>query len=148
MRRWLGISLLLLGWLALALLGLRWLGPLTSPLGWEQGGRSYQLLEPRALGFVLVLPLFLLIALRSLADLPWQQRLLSGLFRSVFVCLLALCVGRLVRSVETSRVCTIFLIDVSDSVSDAALAGATQALGQARAAQRPDDQLRVISFAR
>jgi len=148
MRRWLGICALALGWLGLGLAYLRWLGPLTSPLVWEQGGRHYQLLEPRALGFALLVPAFLLVLYRSLADLPWQQRLLSTVFRSAFVLLLALCVGRLVRSVESSRVCTVFLVDVSDSISDAALRGATQTLEQARAARRPDDELRVISFAR
>src|SRR5215471_15549994 len=148
MRRWLGIWLLALGWLALGVAYLRWLGPLTSPLVWEQGGRHYQLLEPRALGFALLVPAFLLVLYRSLADLPWQQRLLSTLFRSAFVLLLALCVGRLVRSVESSRVCTVFLVDVSDSISDAALSSASQTIDQARAARRPDDELRVISFAR
>ncbi|HVZ31738.1 MAG TPA: VWA domain-containing protein, partial [Polyangiaceae bacterium] len=148
MRRWLGICLLALGWLALGLAYLRWLGPLTSPLVWQQAGRHYQLLEPRALGFALLVPGFLLVLYRSLADLPWQQRLLSTLFRSAFVLLLALCVGRLVRSVESSRVCTIFLVDVSDSVSVAALRSATQTIAKARAARHPDDELRVISFAR
>jgi len=148
MRRWLSFCLLVLGWLALSLAYLRWLGPQTTPLVWEQGGRHYQLLEPRALGFGLLLPVFLLTLYRSLADLPWQQRLLSTLFRSSFVLLLALCVGRLVRSVETSRICTIFLVDVSDSISDAALSEASSTIGRARAAQRPDDELRVVSFAR
>jgi Ca-activated chloride channel family protein len=148
MRRWIGLCLLLLGWLALALAYARGLAPLSSPLIWQQGGRHYQLLEPRALGFALLLPAFLLMLYRSLADLPWQQRLLSTLFRSAFVVLLALCVGRLVRSVETSRICTIFLVDVSDSISDAALGDAGQLIARAGAAQRPDDELRVISFAR
>src|SRR4051812_3258056 len=148
MRRWLGFCLLLVGWLALSLGYLRWLGPQSTPLAWEQGGRQYQLLEPRALGFALLLPVFLLVLYRSLADLPWQQRLLSTLFRSAFVLLLALCVGRLVRSVETSRICTIFLVDVSDSISDAALSDASLAIARARAGQRPEDELRVVSFAR
>ena len=148
MRRWLGICLLTLGWLALGLGYLRWLAPLTSPLVWEQGGRHYQLLEPRALGFALLLPGFLLVLYRSLADLPWQQRLLSTLFRSAFVLLLALCVGRFVLSGESSRVCTIFLVDVSDSISDAALRSASQTIDKARDARRSDDELRVISFAR
>jgi Ca-activated chloride channel homolog len=148
MRRALGFWLLVIGWLALAVGYARWLWPLKGPLVWDQGGRHYQLLEPRALGFALLVPLLLLVLYRSLADLPWQQRLLSTLFRSAFVCLLALGIGRLVRSVETSRICTIFLVDVSDSVSDTALTGAADTIARARAVQRPDDQLRVISVAR
>lgn len=148
MRRALGFWLLVVGWLALTVGYVRWLWPLSAPLVWEQGGRHYQLLEPRALGFALLVPLLLLILYRSLADLPWQQRLLSTLFRAAFVCLLAVGIGRLVRSVEASRICTIFLVDVSDSVSDAALSSAVDTITRARAAQRPDDQLRVISVAR
>ncbi len=148
MKRALGFWLLLLGWLGLVAAYARWVWPLGAPLVWEQGGRDYQLLQPRALGFALLVPLLLLTLYRSLADLPWQQRLLSTLFRAAFVCLLAVGLGRVVRSVETSRICTIFLVDVSDSVSDAALAGVAETIRQARAAQRPDDELRVISVAR
>ncbi|HVZ34353.1 MAG TPA: VWA domain-containing protein, partial [Polyangiaceae bacterium] len=85
---------------------------------------------------------------RSLADLPWQQRWLSTLFRSGFVALLAVCVARPVREVDSSRICTTFLVDVSDSISDASLVEAGRTIAEARAHARSDDALRVISFAR
>ena len=114
MPRWLSFSLLLL--LTIALVGgyVRFIAPVTGPLGWDYDGTRYQLLEPRALGFALLAPLILLVLYKSLADLPWQQRLLSALFRIGFVALLALAVSRLVQSVETRRIATVFLVDVSD----------------------------------
>ena len=50
---------------------------------WLKDGVRYQLLEPRALGVFLSLPILLFVLGRSLADLPWPQRVLSVLFRLV-----------------------------------------------------------------
>ena len=134
--RWLSLGLLAALSLLLGLGYARWLAPLSGPLAWEYAGARYQLLEPRALALVLVAPLLLLVLYKSLADLPWQQRLLSALFRIAFILLLAVTMARLVKSVETSRICTVFLVDVSDSVSDAALGDATQTVEQAQKQQR------------
>lgn len=148
MRRWVIFSLL--GALTLALgVGVFWvLGDRSGPLGFSYGSTSYQLLEPRALVLVLVVPFLLLAVFRSLADLPWQQRVLSMLFRLGFVALLGLSVARLVRSVEASRICTVFLVDVSDSVSDASLSDARGVLEQSLALAREGDEVRLIRFAR
>ncbi|HEX3855073.1 MAG TPA: hypothetical protein VHW01_29120, partial [Polyangiaceae bacterium] len=88
---------------------------------WLRDGIHYQLLEPSALGVLLVTPLLLFVLGRSLADLPWPQRVLSVLFRVAFLGLLGLGLARLVRSEETHKVCTVLLVDVSDSVPDEAL---------------------------
>jgi Ca-activated chloride channel family protein len=146
--RWL--SLLLLAAFTAALVSgyVHYLAPLTTPLVWEYHGTRYQLLEPRALGVALIAPLILLVLYKSLADLPWQQRLLSALFRIGFIVLLAFSVSRLVRSVETRRIATVFLVDVSDSVSDAALASATALVQGGWKQKGPEDDLRVIRFAR
>jgi len=148
MPRWSSLSLLALFTLVLGFGYARFVALLEGPVAWEYHGTHYQLLEPRALGFVLLAPLVLLVLYKSLADLPWQQRLLSALFRLGFITLLALCVARLVRSVETTRVCTVFLVDVSDSISDAALEDATRLIGDAHQHRANDDQMRVIRFAR
>jgi Ca-activated chloride channel family protein len=148
MPRWLSLALLGLFTAALAYGYARFVAPLTSPLVWEYAGTRYQLLEPRALGYVLVAPLILLVLYKSLADLPWQQRLLSAIFRIGFIALLALSVSRLVRSVETRRIATVFLVDVSDSVSDAALASATRLVQGAWQQKGAEDEVRVIRFAR
>lgn len=114
---------------------------------WLHEGIRYQLLEPRALGVLLALPLLLFVLGRSLADLPWPQRVLSVLFRLTFLGLLGLGLSRLVRSEETHKVCTVLLIDVSDSAPDEALADARKTLEAYVKAKGTDDQLKLVTFA-
>jgi uncharacterized membrane protein len=114
---------------------------------WTEHGVRYQLLEPGALGVLLVLPLLLFVLGRSLADLPWPQRVLSVLFRLGFLGLLSLSLARLVRSEETHKVCTVLLVDVSDSVPDEALADARRTLDAYGRAKGADDQLKLVTFA-
>jgi Ca-activated chloride channel homolog len=113
---------------------------------WFHEGAHYQLLEPRTLGVLLVTPLLLFVLGRSLADLPWPQRVLSLLLRVTFLGLLALSLARLVRSEETHRVCTTLLVDVSDSVPDAALADARREIERYAKSKGPEDLLKVVSF--
>jgi Mg-chelatase subunit ChlD len=150
-RRRLGaLVFVLLGLLAagLAYAYSRFVLPLPGPLGVDIGGAHYELLTPRALGALLLAPVVLALLYRSLADLPWQQRLLSALFRLAFIALLALGLSRPVREADTARVCSVFLVDLSDSVSNDAVADAQRVLEQAKARKRPDDLLKVIGFAR
>ena len=114
---------------------------------WLRDGIHYQLLEPNALGVLLVLPLLLFVLGRSLADLPLPQRVLSVLFRLAFLGLLGLGLARLVRSEETHKVCTVLLLDVSDSVPDEALADAHKTLEAYAKAKGTDDQLKLVTFA-
>ena len=103
--------------------------------------------SPKLLGLLLVAPLFLLILPRSLADLPWQQQLLSLGFRLAFVATIALSLARIARTERTEKVCTIFLVDVSDSVTGEAVDDATRASMHTPAKKR-DDIARVGVFAR
>jgi Ca-activated chloride channel family protein len=114
---------------------------------WLRDGIHYQLLEPSALGVLLVTPLLLFVLGRSLADLPWPQRALSVLFRIAFLGLLGLGLARLVRSEETHKVCTVLLVDVSDSVPDEALADARSSIAAYVKAKGADDQLKLVTFA-
>ncbi len=123
------------------------LGSSDGALRWLRHGVHYQLLEPDALGLLLVTPLLLFVLGRSLADLPWPQRVLSVLFRVAFLSLLALGLSRLVRSEETHKVCTVLLVDVSDSVPDEALSDARRAIETYARAEGPDDELKVVTFA-
>jgi secreted protein with Ig-like and vWFA domain len=116
-------------------------------LSWERMGVHYQLLEPRAFGVLLVTPLLLFILGRSLADLPWPQRALSVLCRVAFLACLALSLSRLVRSEETHKVCTVLLVDVSDSVPDDALEDARQSVASYVQARGADDLLKLVTFA-
>ena len=114
---------------------------------WLRDGIHYQLLEPNALGVLLVLPLLLFVLGRSLADLPWPQRVLSVAFRLAFLGLLGLGLARLVRSEETHKVCTVLLVDVSDSVPNEALGDARKTLEAYAKAKGADDQLKLVTFA-
>jgi uncharacterized membrane protein len=114
---------------------------------WLRGGVHYQLLEPSALGVLLVTPLLLFVLGRSLADLPWPQRALSVLLRIAFLGVLGLGLARLVRSEETHKVCTVLLIDVSDSVPDEALGDARREIEKYERAKAPEDELKVVTFA-
>src|SRR5581483_10593574 len=61
---------------------------------------------------------------------------------------LGLALSRPTRTAETHKVCTVMLVDVSDSVSDEALADARAAAKKVLAARPADDLVKVITFAR
>lgn len=115
---------------------------------WVYEGQDYELLNPRMLGLVLIAPWFVFILSRSLADLPWPQRILSVLMRMAFIALLALGMSRLARTATTQKVCTVYLVDVSDSVPDEALGDAQAEIEKALKEKKPDDEVRVLTFAR
>ena len=107
-------------------------------LSWVRGGVTYELLNPKMLGAALIAPWFVGVLSQSLADLPWPQKALSVLLRVAFVALIALGLSRLARSATTEKVCTVYLVDVSESVPDAALLDAQAAI-QAGLDQKPKD---------
>lgn len=115
---------------------------------WNESGTQYELSEPRALGVLLLLPLLLFVMGRSLADLPWPQRVLSVLFRVAFLFLLGLGLARLVRTTETRKVCTVVLVDVSDSVPAPALEDAKSEVERLYKAKGEDDLLKLVTFAK
>jgi uncharacterized membrane protein/uncharacterized protein YegL len=113
-----------------------------------RGGETYELLAPKMLGLVLLAPYFLWMIGRSLADLPIAQRVISVLLRVAFVALIAFGLSRLARTGSTQKVCTVFLVDVSDSVPDAAIEDARQAIQKAITEKPRDALFRVVTFAR
>ena len=117
-------------------------------LSWVRGGITYELLNPKMLGAVLIAPWFVGVLSQSLADLPWPQKALSVLLRVAFVTLVALGLSRLARTATTEKVCTVYLVDVSDSVPDEALGDATALLTRAWAEKPRDSAVRVVTFAR
>ncbi len=115
-------------------------------IAWKRNGQDYELLAPRMLGIALLAPYFVWMLGRSLADLPWPQRILSVLMRIAFVALLALGLSRLARTATTQKVCTVYLVDVSESIPDTAIADAKVEI-QKGLDQKPDDALvRIITF--
>ncbi len=149
-RRWIGRTLF-----ALAVIGV---AVAASSFFWKYGIKSgpvltkqwkdetYELLHPRMLGLVLLAPYFLYVTGKSLADLPWPQRVLSFVLRIAFVALLALGLGRVAKTAFTSKICTVYMIDVSESVPEDALADAQVAIDAAWK-NRGEAEVRVITFA-
>ncbi|WP_437964957.1 VWA domain-containing protein [Sorangium sp. So ce260] len=117
-------------------------------LTWVREGVKYELLNPKMLGALLLAPWFVGVLAGSLADLPLPQRVLSVLLRIAFVALIALGLSRLARTATTEKVATIYLIDVSESVTDESLDDARAALDKAFAEKPEDGVIKVITFAR
>lgn len=117
-------------------------------LTWSRAGVDYELLSPKMLAVALLAPYFMWVIGKSLADLPMVQRVLSVLLRVAFVALLALGLSRLARTATTEKICTVYLVDVSESVPDASLADARAEIAKGIKAKRKDDLVRVITFAR
>ncbi len=111
-------------------------------------GKDYELVAPRMLGIALLAPYFLWMIGRSLADLPVIQRVLSVLLRVAFVVLLALGLSRLARTATTQKVCTVYLVDVSESVPDEAIVDAKAEIQKGLDGKPKDDLVRVLTFAR
>ncbi|MFP6683776.1 MAG: vWA domain-containing protein, partial [Polyangiaceae bacterium] len=144
---WLLGSVVLFGVMAYAYHRYVWSVP-GDQFAWTHEGRAYRLLTPRWLGMVLLGPWFIAVLGWSLADLPWQQRMLSACVRIGFCCALALALAQPERTSQTDRVCAVYLVDVSDSVTDESLADANQWLAEAWAKRRPGDVMEVVGFAR
>jgi Mg-chelatase subunit ChlD len=124
------------------------LHPGAATLAWKREGTDYELLAPKMLGLALLAPFFLWMIGRSLADLPWPQRILSAVLRIAFVALLALGLARLARTATTQKVCTVYLVDVSESVPDAAIDDARAEIKKGLDGKPADALVRVITFAK
>jgi Mg-chelatase subunit ChlD len=110
-------------------------------------GRQLELLQPRWLLLLATLPAIWLIRARSLTDLSRAQQALSAAVRSLLVAGLVVALARPALTRFETRVSAVYLVDVSDSVSDAQLAAAHEEVSRALAA-RGDHDVRVITFAR
>lgn len=115
-------------------------------LQWKRGEDTYELLSPKMLGLILLAPYFLYVTGKSLADLPWPQRVLSWVLRTAFVVLLAVGLGRVAKTAYSLKVCTVHVVDVSESIPDEALADAQAAIDKAWN-ERGEGEVRVITFA-
>ena len=111
-------------------------------------GTDYELLSPKMLGLALLAPFFFWMIGRSLADLPLPQRILSVVLRIAFVALLALGLSRLARTATTQKIATVYLVDVSESVPDAAIEDARAEITKGLKEKPEDAIVRVITFAK
>jgi Ca-activated chloride channel family protein len=111
-------------------------------------GEVYELAAPRMLALALLAPYFLWVTGRSLADLPWPQRALSLGLRILLVACLGLGLSRLVKTSESKKVCTVYLVDVSESIPDDALADAKEELDRALLGKPKDALVKLVTFAK
>ena len=109
-------------------------------------GQQVELLAPHWLGLLCLLPLVWLFSSGTLVDLSRGQHAVSLLVRALLV--IGLCLALARPSVITSdrKVCTVFMVDVSASVSDDQLLQAHQLVQRAWQA-RGENQLRLVTFA-
>jgi Mg-chelatase subunit ChlD len=147
MRRWLRILICVAA--SAALLGLcyplLW-RPAGSPLDVSLWGRELSLQAPRWLALGSLLPLLWLLASGSLVDMSRPQRWLSLGLRGLLLLALALALARPAVTDYQQRICTVFAVDVSASISDRQLARARELVARAVAA-RGDNEVRLLTFA-
>lgn len=142
---WIGFALLLV---ATAGVGLAvWLWLAEPGVAFEIGGEKYELLAPHLLLALIVVPYLVWTVSQSLADLPRVQRWLAVALRIALVVVLVVAVARLAHTTERTRVSAVYLVDVSESVPDSALADAQRIVERAWDA-RGENDVQVVTFAR
>lgn len=108
--------------------------------------RPIDLLRPSALYLVAIVPVFYLLRTLSLTDLSLAQQLTQATLRSLVIAGIAIALARPSWITEQSKVATIALVDVSDSVSDKQLAAARSYVDQL-ATTAGEGNLQLITFA-
>jgi len=134
---------------AIAVIGVElslWIGDRTSlHLDWLPS-RPIDLLRPTALYLIAIVPVFYLLRVLSLTDLSLSQQLTQATLRSLVIIGIALAAARPSWITEQSKVATIALVDVSDSISDQQLAAARAYLDTLEAATGSGN-LQVVTLA-
>lgn len=116
-------------------------------IGPRVGHKEVELLWPRALWGLVLVPYFSLVASGSLADLPAIQRWIGTITRTLMAAVLVASFSRPTSTTFTQKVATIFLVDVSESVPDEALEDFRQQVETVVRA-RGENPVRAITFAR
>src|SRR6185369_11837064 len=123
-----------------------WIGSRTSlHITWLPT-RPVDLLRPDALYLAAIVPVFYLLRVLSLTDLSLAQQLTQATLRSLVIAGIAIALARPSWITEQSKVSTIALVDVSDSVSDKHLAAARAYLDSIEAATG-EGNLQLVTFA-
>lgn len=153
-RIWLRRAASVSSWLAIAAIaaaivwGLRhWVGyPAAELLEVTVRGYELKLLEPRAFYLLLLAPLLLAIQRFQLTGFSAFQLALNATLRLLLVASVVAALSRPSVSRFDSHVCTVYAVDVSDSMPDAALLAARDAV-QAGVDARGDGIARLVTFA-
>lgn len=110
-------------------------------------GREVTFLEPAWLELAAVIPFVFWALGVSLSDLSRPQQILVGTVRSLLFVGAAVALARPSTVTDATKIATVVLVDVSDSVSDKQLAAAQTYVDAAWRARAADDAMYVVSFA-
>ena len=110
------------------------------------GERPITLLDPTKLLLIAIVPFLFLLRVLSLTDLSVLQQVVQATLRSLVIAALAIAAARPSWITETSKVSTIVLVDVSDSISDKQLDAAKKYVDELDKA-KADGNLQLITFA-
>lgn len=113
----------------------------------EDGERKYLATRLGFLGLLTVWPFFLLFARRSLADFPIYQSVLHVVIRVALLLVIVLALINVQKTSESSYVSAVYLVDVSESMSDEALEQAQSVVDDALKHRGPQTDVQVVSFA-
>jgi Ca-activated chloride channel homolog len=112
----------------------------------DVGSRPVTLLDPDKLLLIAICPFLYLLRMLSLTDLSVLQQSVQATLRSLVIVALAVAAARPSWITETSKVSTIVLVDVSDSISDKQLDAAKKYVDELDKA-KGDGDIQVITFA-
>jgi Ca-activated chloride channel family protein len=108
--------------------------------------RDVTFLEPRAFQLALLAPVVLALQRLQLTDFHALQRALNALVRLALIAALAIALARPSLTRFDSHVCTVVLVDVSESMPDDAIAAARES-AQGIVDARTDGLVRLVTFA-
>ncbi|MFO0749403.1 MAG: VWA domain-containing protein, partial [Myxococcota bacterium] len=138
-------ALAIVGWWVVDTFGPAWLTALRA--------EGYTVEHPEMAWALMAIPAFFAIRAHTLSDLPRVQQGLSLLLKSAFVVTVVLSLVD-VRKIETTprKAATVFVVDVSESVPDAMLAKAKEAVQAAWTAanalpEKERPEVRLVVFA-
>jgi Ca-activated chloride channel homolog len=124
-----------------------WIGDSTSLTVSVPGvDRPIDLLAPQWLLLVCVVPAFYLLRVLSLTDLSLSQQVLQATLRSLVVAGVAFALARPSWITQQSKVSTVLLVDVSDSVSEKQLDAAKKYV-DSYVQTRGEGNLQLVTFA-
>jgi hypothetical protein len=115
-------------------------------VGFNALGREVELLAPRWLGLLCLLPLLWLLGSGTLVDMSRTQQAMATLVRASILVAISLSLARPSVTSFEQRICTVYVVDVSESVSDDQLRFAWQAVDRAWRG-RDKNQVRLVTFA-
>ncbi|MCW5801941.1 MAG: VWA domain-containing protein [Deltaproteobacteria bacterium] len=124
-----------------------WIGDRTSiHVDWV-GERPVDLLAPQWLLLVSIVPMFYLLRVVSLTDLSLTQQVVQATLRSLVVAGVAIALARPTWISTQTRVSTVALVDVSESVSEKQLAAAKAYVDDLQKAAGDEANFQLITFA-